>query len=87
MKNFIREIMQNRYSCRNFNDKKIDDKTLREIIDLTRLSPSSVGLEPWKFMVVSGENLTSLATIWQCSKTYRKVFARRYNHESQRYKA
>lgn len=29
MKNFIREIMQNRYSCRNFNDKKIDDKTLR----------------------------------------------------------
>lgn len=63
MENFIREIMQNRYSCRNFNDKKIDDKTLREIIDLTRLSPSSVGLEPWKFMVVSGENLTSLATI------------------------
>lgn len=46
MENFIREIMQNRYSCRNFNDKKIDDKTLREIIDLTRLSPSSVGLEP-----------------------------------------
>lgn len=72
MENFIREIMQNRYSCRNFNDKKIDDKTLREIIDLTRLSPSSVGLEPWKFMVVSGENLTSLATICNAQKHIEK---------------
>lgn len=49
----IDEIMQNRYSCREYRDEKIDDSVIKEIINLTRLSPSSLGLEPWKFVVVS----------------------------------
>lgn len=47
------EIMQNRYSCRKYKDEKIDDGVIKEIIDLTRLTPSSLALEPWKFVVVS----------------------------------
>lgn len=49
----IEEIMQNRYSCRIFEDKKVDNKTINEILDLARLSPSSLGIEPWHFIVVS----------------------------------
>lgn len=49
----IEEIMRNRYSCRIFEDKKVDDKIINEILDLTRLSPSSLGIEPWHFIVVS----------------------------------
>ena len=49
----MQEIMKSRYSCRKFSDEKLGDKVVREIVDLTRLSPSSCGLEPWKFMVVS----------------------------------
>ncbi|MEE3704638.1 nitroreductase family protein [Campylobacter sp. CX2-8023-23] len=52
----MKKIMQERYSCREFNSKKIDNSVIEEILDLTRLSPSSCGLEPWKFMVVSKEN-------------------------------
>lgn len=60
----MREIMQNRYSCRNFKNEKIDEKIITEILDLTRLSPSSMGLEPWKFLVVNDEkNLKILGEI------------------------
>lgn len=49
----ITQIMKNRYSCRKFKDEKIKDDVVREIIDLTRLTPSSLALEPWKFVVVT----------------------------------
>ena len=49
----MQNAMKNRYSCRKFNGEKIGDEIVREIIDLTRLSPSSCGLEPWKFVVFS----------------------------------
>ena len=52
----MKKIMQERFSCREFNSKKIDNSIIDEILDLSRLSPSSCGLEPWKFMVVSKEN-------------------------------
>ncbi|WP_321224157.1 nitroreductase family protein [Campylobacter sp.] len=34
----------------------MDNSIIDEILDLSRLSPSSCGLEPWKFMVASKEN-------------------------------
>ena len=45
-------IIQSRYSCRNYNDKKILDEALRLILEAGRLAPSSLGLEPWKFLVI-----------------------------------
>lgn len=53
---YIENIMQNRYSCRNFKDEKIKDGVINEILDLTRLTPSSLALEPWKFIVISKDN-------------------------------
>ena len=49
----MQETMKNRYSCRKFSGEKLGDEIVREIINLTRLSPSSCGLEPWKFVVFS----------------------------------
>ncbi|NLY04478.1 MAG: NAD(P)H-dependent oxidoreductase [Campylobacter sp.] len=51
----MNEIMQNRYSCREYKNEKINDDLVKEIISLTRLTPSSLALEPWKFVVVSKE--------------------------------
>ncbi|ANE36583.1 nitroreductase [Campylobacter iguaniorum] len=60
----MKNIMQNRFSCRNFTSKKIAKEAIDEILDLTRLSPSSCGLEPWKFMVVSkSDDLAELGEI------------------------
>lgn len=61
---YIENIMQNRYSCRNFKDEKIKDGVINEILDLARLTPSSLGLEPWKFVVVSkDEDIKTLGEI------------------------
>ena len=53
---YIENIMQNRHSCRNFKDEKIKDGVINEILDPTRLTPSSLALEPWKFIVISKDN-------------------------------
>lgn len=53
---YIENIMQNRYSCRNFKDEKIKDGVINEILDLTRLTPSSLALELWKFVVISKDD-------------------------------
>lgn len=44
-----------RYSCRNFKDKGIEKEDLLKILEIARLSPSSLGLEPWKFIIVQDE--------------------------------
>lgn len=51
----FKEIMQSRFSCRKFKPEKLSDELVSEILQITSLSPSSLGLEPWKFVVVSKE--------------------------------
>ncbi|MDX2322865.1 NAD(P)H-dependent oxidoreductase [Campylobacter hepaticus] len=46
------ELFNTRYSCRNFQNKKLQQEELRFILEIARLSPSSLGLEPWKFLVI-----------------------------------
>lgn len=51
----ILELFKNRYSCREFKNEALKDEDLRTILEAARLSPSSLGLEPWKFIVISDE--------------------------------
>lgn len=48
----FKEAIKERYSCRNYNAKTLDKKVLDEILEAGRLSPSSLGLETWKFVVI-----------------------------------
>ncbi|MBU8589652.1 NAD(P)H-dependent oxidoreductase [Priestia megaterium] len=49
----ILKAYQFRHACKEFNtNKKISDEDFRFILETGRLSPSSVGLEPWKFVVI-----------------------------------
>lgn len=65
----MKRIMQERFSCRNFTNQKIKDENIKEILDLVRLTPSSCGLEPWKFMVVSKESdLAELSEVCNSQK-------------------
>lgn len=45
------EIFKTRYSCRNFKNESLKDEELKTLLEFARLSPSSLGLEPWKFIV------------------------------------
>lgn len=47
------DIFEKRFSCREFKDEPLKDSDLRAILEAARLSPSSLGLEPWKFFLVT----------------------------------
>jgi nitroreductase len=52
------EAMDFRHACKVFDDtKKISDEDLNYILEAGRKSPSSFGMEPWKFLVITNEEL------------------------------
>lgn len=58
MSKTFNEAMSFRHACKLFDEtKKISDKDIREILEAGRKSPSSFGMEPWKFLVITNEEL------------------------------
>ena len=56
--NEVRKALQFRHACKNFDPtKKIPDDILRDIRECARLSPSSFGMEPSKFLVLKNTEL------------------------------
>lgn len=50
------EIIHQRYSCRDLKESLLKREDLEYILEAGRLSPSSLGLEPWRFLVVQDSN-------------------------------
>lgn len=45
-----------RYATKSFDTtKKISDSDLHQLVESLRLAPSSFGLQPWKFLVISNQ--------------------------------
>jgi len=58
MKEEIIKALKWRYAVKVFDpSKKVSDEDLNTILEAGRLSPSSIGLEPWKFIVVENKDL------------------------------
>lgn len=54
----VLQPFQFRYACKKFDvSKKISDNDFRTILEAGRLSPSSFGYEPWKFLIVQDPQL------------------------------
>ena len=74
MKNTKEEILkayQFRHACKVFDvNKKISDEDFRFILETGRLSPSSFGFEPWKFVVIQNQTLRQklLPVAWGAQK-------------------
>ena len=52
------QVFENRCSTRYYDpDKKISQEDFAAILEFARLSPSSVGSEPWKFLVIQNKAL------------------------------
>lgn len=52
------EAMNFRHACKVFDEnKKIESEDLDFILEVGRLSPSSFGMEPWKFLVVQNQEM------------------------------
>lgn len=48
----LNDIVNNRYSCRKYLDKKVDKELIDKCIDTARKAPSACNSQPWKFYVV-----------------------------------
>lgn len=58
MNNAFSQAMNFRHACKVFDaDKKIDDEQMQYILEAGRKSPSSFGMEAWKFLVITNEEL------------------------------
>lgn len=56
--NAIIDALSFRHACKKFNpDKKISRPDMETILEAARLSPSSFGMEAWKFLVLSSPEI------------------------------
>ena len=56
-KTFV-EALAFRHACKIFDEtKKINDEELTYILEAGRKAPSSFGMEPWKFLVITNKEL------------------------------
>ena len=54
----FKEAMNFRHACKIFDEnKKISDEEIKFILEAGIKSPSSFGMEPWKFLVITNEEL------------------------------
>jgi nitroreductase len=49
----VMEAIRNRYSCRSYKDKPIENEKLDSILEAARLAPSAKNLQDWRFVVVT----------------------------------
>ena len=57
-RNEVLDILNFRHACKEFNNQKsISKEDLDVILEGGRLAPSSVGIEPWHFIVVEKKSL------------------------------
>ena len=58
MKNEFMKAMDFRHACKVFDEsKKISEEDMKFILETGRKSPSSFGMEAWKFLVITNEEL------------------------------
>jgi nitroreductase len=58
MEKTFAEAMDFRHACKIFDEtKKISDEDVNYILEAGRKSPSSFGMEAWKFLVITNEEL------------------------------
>ena len=58
MEKTFMEAMDFRHACKIFDEtKKVNSEDMNYILEAGRKSPSSFGMEPWKFLVITNEDL------------------------------
>jgi nitroreductase len=53
----ILEAIRNRYSCRAYQNKPIEQDKLDAIFEAARLAPSAMNAQDWRFVVVTDEEI------------------------------
>lgn len=51
----FKDIVRNRYAVREYEDRRVPEETIRELLEITSYSVSAINLQPWKIKVVSDQ--------------------------------
>jgi len=55
---FVLDVFQTRYTCKGYDpEKKVSNEDFMTIMEVARLSPSSMGFEPWKFVLLNNKEI------------------------------
>lgn len=59
------EIARNRYSCRKYDSRPVEEEKLEQILEAGRVAPSASNLQPWHFYVFrDAEKLEALYPVY-----------------------
>lgn len=58
------ELVNQRYSCRNYLSKDVEQSKLNYIMECVRMAPSACNRQPWQFRMVSTD--TDRKKLYQC---------------------
>jgi nitroreductase len=51
------KVVAQRYATKLFDGRKVPEETIRQLLELVRLAPSALNLQPWKIRVVTDQKL------------------------------
>ena len=51
------ELAKNRYSCRKYDSRAVEQEKLELVLEAGRIAPSAVNFQPWHFFVIRGSSL------------------------------
>ena len=51
----ILELSKKRFSVRKYSDTPVSEEDLQYILEVTRMAPSAVNKQPWKFVIVKSD--------------------------------
>lgn len=75
MKDCFTKLVNERQSCRNFNDKPLSEQTLLQIAKQAMLCPSACNSQPWKMYLVTSPEKVELTALALGSKSHNKFLA------------
>lgn len=80
----FKDLIKERYSCRKFNDTKIDKDVLLEILEAGRIAPTAKNLQPIRIYVFeSDESINKIDQVTPCRYGARTVIGFTYNKDEQ----
>lgn len=63
--NAFLDLAKNRYSCRQYDAREVEEQKLEQVLEAGRVAPSAVNFQPWHFYVIRGEkNLQRLHPVY-----------------------
>ncbi len=55
----FKELINSRYSVREYHENKVDQTLIKQVVNAGRLAPSAANHQPWKFIAIDDEEVLS----------------------------